>query len=575
MIWLKNLYFTLFISFISLRVTFFTIFIWLNNRIKCIFVEWSILNLRGTDISILIIIDPISIVFSRFVIFISRFIMLYRRDYIHGDINLNRFLLLISLFVASIIFLIFRPNLVRILLGWDGLGLTSYALVIYYQNSSSSRAGILTVLSNRVGDIAILIRISYMFLWGSYNYTIFNLKDGFRIIIMFVILAAFTKSAQIPFSAWLPAAMAAPTPVRALVHSSTLVTAGVYLIVRFRPVLTRSGFSRWIFVGGVLTIFISGIVANFEFDLKKIIALSTLRQLGVIITRVGLRLPSLAIFHLLSHALFKSMLFITAGIMIHASMGVQDLRKIGHMGYNRPIVSTLFLTANLALCGIPFLAGFYSKDLILERLYRGDHGYLIICIYIISIGFTVSYTIHLSILVFFKNVNRIPNRTFNEGPPLSRIRILGLFIGRVTGGACVGWLFLPSPSLTVLSFIIKNMTFLIITLGFLIGFCISKYKSIIKDIININRSKELASSIWFLTHLTSYSVPKELLIASGGIEKTLEKGWLEWVVVEGACRNVIIDSRNKSNSIHLMNIKSLILMFFLIISLLVVKLFTL
>jgi len=192
--------------------------------------------------------------------------------------------------------------------------------------------------------------------------------DKLFFVLIMVILASITKSAQIPFSAWLPAAMAAPTPVSALVHSSTLVTAGVYLIIRFNYLV---GLNLFIFYLGRLTIFMSGLGANFEIDLKKIIALSTLRQLGVIMIVLSLGYSELAFFHLLTHALFKSLLFLCAGVFIHGARDCQDIRFLGGVMSGMPISSLFFVCCSLSLCGFPFLSGFYSKDLILELFISG------------------------------------------------------------------------------------------------------------------------------------------------------------------------------------------------------------
>jgi len=187
--------------------------------------------------------------------------------------------------------------------------------------------------------------------------------EELSLILILVILASLTKRAQIPFSAWLPAAIAAPTPISALVHSSTLVTAGVYLIIRFNEML---GMRRVLYYISVGTIFMSGLGANFETDLKKIIALSTLRQLGVIIIALSLGLVELAYFHLLMHALFKSLLFLCAGVYIHGYGDKQDIRTLGGVMESSPLTSFYFIGCSLALCGFPFISGFYSKDLILE-----------------------------------------------------------------------------------------------------------------------------------------------------------------------------------------------------------------
>lgn len=225
-------------------------------------------------------------------------------------------------------------------------------------------------------------------------------------------MAAITKSAQIPFSAWLPAAIAAPTPVSALVHSSTLVTAGVYLLIRFREII---GVRIFLLVISVWTIFISGINANLEIDLKKIIALSTLRQLGVIIITISLGLIELAFFHLLSHALFKSLLFLCAGVFIHGIGDIQDIRDLGGVSMLVPVTSLYFLGCSLSLCGFPFLAGFYSKDIILENYFIINNiGYLFYITIIIRILLTGVYSTRLAYFLFFKPLGLKKRNNLNE-----------------------------------------------------------------------------------------------------------------------------------------------------------------
>ena len=332
--------------------------------------EWELLSLHSVSIVITFLFDWIRLLFISFVLMISGLVIFYSKEYIAEDKFIDRFILLILMFVISIILLILRPNLISILLGWDGLGLISYCLVIYFQNNKSYNAGILTALSNRIGDVALLIAIAWILNFGGWNYLFYVEFIKFNILIKivgrFIILAAITKSAQIPFSSWLPAAIAAPTPVSALVHSSTLVTAGVYLLIRFNYLLFNNLLGQFLLLIAGLTIFISGLGANFEFDLKKIIALSTLSQLGLIIIILSMGFYKLAFFHLLTHAIFKALLFICAGSIIHNILNSQDIRSIGGLCLNIPVTRSFFNIANLALCGIPFLAGFYSKDIILE-----------------------------------------------------------------------------------------------------------------------------------------------------------------------------------------------------------------
>jgi len=212
------------------------------------------------------------------------------------------------------------------------------------------------------------------------------------LIIGFIILASLTKRAQIPFSAWLPAAMAAPTPISALVHSSTLVTAGVYLIIRFREIL---GVNKYLFYLSVGTIFMSGLGANLEMDLKKIIALSTLRQLGVMMMSLSLGMVELAYFHLLMHALFKSLLFLCAGVFIHGGSDKQDIRSLGGVIESTPLTSFYFIGCSFALCGFPFMSGYYSKDIILELYFISELNIIIFLLTVLATIFTITYSFRL------------------------------------------------------------------------------------------------------------------------------------------------------------------------------------
>ena len=286
-------------------------------------------------------------------------------------------------------------------------------------------------------------------------------------------LAAITKRAQIPFSAWLPAAMAAPTPVSALVHSSTLVTAGVYLLIRFRPRLAGRSAQRVLLVLASLTIFIAGLGANFETDLKKIIALSTLRQLGVIITILSLGWADLAFFHLLAHALFKALLFIRAGSIIHRVGDYQDIRVIGRLVGYIPLRVMLINLANLALCGTPFLAGFYSKDLILEVAFINELNAACFWLLVVSTGLTVCYTFRLVFYRISGEYNLFSNCAVSDEDRTITYPMVALGIGAIGGGCWLSWLIFPSPSMICLSFGFKLLALLVSGLGGLVGYMLN------------------------------------------------------------------------------------------------------
>lgn len=240
---------------------------------------------------------------------------------------LLRFLLLVSLFVLSINLLIFRPSMITLIIGWDGLGVVSFLLVVYYSNRESYAAGIITVFSNRIGDIFFIIFIGFACCgldFEPYGIMIY-IKEEIFFLGICILLGRITKSAQLPFCAWLPAAIAAPTPVSTLVHSSTLVTAGVYIIIRF-GFLIRERMKMLLFFLSIITFYLAAISGVYEVDLKKVVALSTLRQVRMIIIALGIGIRRLALFHLLVHAFFKALMFICVGRVIACRGGVQDIR---------------------------------------------------------------------------------------------------------------------------------------------------------------------------------------------------------------------------------------------------------
>jgi len=496
------------------------------------FLEWEVVIINSLNIVITFLFDWISLIFMSLVLFISSLVIFYSKEYIREDKTINRFIIIVLIFVISIILLIISPNLIRILLGWDGLGLVSYCLVIYFQNEKSYNAGILTALSNRIGDVAFLLAIAWILNYGSWNYIYYIdlIKEDFciKIIGILVILAAITKRAQIPFSSWLPAAIAAPTPVSALVHSSTLVTAGVYLLIRFNSLLAGNNLGSFLLLISGLTIFMAGLGANFEFDLKKIIALSTLSQLGLIIRILSIGFPKLAFFHLLTHAMFKALLFICAGAIIHNIKNSQDIRFMGGLVYHIPITVACLNTANLALCGIPFLAGFYSKDLILETVLLGNLNIFSFFLYFFSTGLTVCYSFRLVFFSLTGEFNRNSLHPLNDEAYTIIGGILGLLILAVIGGSFLSWLIFPSVSIICLPTYYKNLTLFVCVVGALSGYFISNvslffnYKAISHYLMTF-----FSGSIWFIPIISTLGVIKFPLNLGFNVYKSFDQGWRE------------------------------------------------
>jgi NADH-ubiquinone oxidoreductase chain 5 len=482
-------------------------------------IEWSILPLVSPFI-ITLIFDPKGILFSCTVLLISANVIRFSSLYIKNDPFNNRFDALVFIFVLSINFLILFPHFIILLLGWDGLGIVSFILVVYYQNPKSLAAGLITAFTNRIGDVLLLLAIGLTLNQGHWN--IIRIWNRNYITTFIIIAAAITKRAQMPFSSWLPAAIAAPTPVSALVHSSTLVTAGVFLLTRFYPYLHKTHlFNEIILFIAVITIFIAGIRATTECDIKKIIALSTLRQLGIIITGLGLNLPLLTYFHIVTHALFKALLFICAGTYINSHRHSQDLRWIGNVTNQLPTATACTLIANMALCGFPFIAGFYSKDLILETSLFYSYNVLILTLIFISVGLTSFYRLRFIYAVIWRPINSSPYIRLTEPNTVSN-PIIYLSISSVIVGSIIIWYFpLIQNQVSFLTGLEKSAPIVFTSIGILIGWAISKSG------IPSNNLHFISCIIWFLVPLSTQFVIKPIIIISKKYLETVDQSWLE------------------------------------------------
>nr|APX39733.1 NADH dehydrogenase subunit 5 [Podagrica fuscicornis] len=495
-------------------------------------VEFVFFSINSSNIIYIILLDWMSLMFMSFVLFISSMVIYYSDDYMFNEKFKLRFLYLVLMFVLSMMFLILSPNLISILLGWDGLGLVSYCLVIYYQNLKSFSAGMLTALSNRIGDVALLMSIAWMMNFGSWSFIYYLdfLKDNFsmKVVLWMVIIAAMTKSAQIPFSSWLPAAMAAPTPVSSLVHSSTLVTAGVYLLIRFHNLFNKEMMLFLLFFSS-LTMFMAGLGANFEFDLKKIIALSTLSQLGLMMSILAIGSYELAYFHLLMHALFKALLFMCAGNIIHNFNNCQDIRYLGGLIKHLPLTCTYMNICNWSLCGLPFMSGFYSKDLVVEFMSMSYLNIYIYMIFYISIGLTVSYSVRLTYYSMMGEFNNISMNMIFEKSFIMMKSMSGLILFVIIGGSSFSWVMFSTPIFIILPLSMKIMTFFMILIGIWIGYEMAKFKFNYQNyFLTYLTFSVYSGSMWNLPNLSTLGINYYPIFLGDYYMKNIDQGWLEF-----------------------------------------------
>nr|YP_009391140.1 NADH dehydrogenase subunit 5 [Stenostomum sthenum]ARW59262.1 NADH dehydrogenase subunit 5 [Stenostomum sthenum] len=358
-------------------------------------------NFSMFEISFLV--DFLSIVFFNTLMIIVTSVFFFAKEYMKGETLMFRFLFFTLMFISSMIFFIFGSSIFTLLIGWDGLGVTSFFLVLFFQNSSSWAASMKTAMTNRLGDGFLIIVFASLLL--SNNVFIEKMFFIPTILLLFLILGSFTKSAQFPFSNWLPAAMAAPTPISSLVHSSTLVTAGVFLVIRFSSFFSSiASIKMMMLVSGLITMIFAGLIALMEKDLKKVVALSTLSHLGLMMTSCSLVGPLFGFFHLIMHAIFKALLFINMGYLIISSGHNQDSRLLS---LNSDYLTMSVMFSLFSMIGFYFFNGFLSKDLIIfTSLAFSNKNLLLLVFMFLGFCLTVSYSMRffLSLFSYFKNV---------------------------------------------------------------------------------------------------------------------------------------------------------------------------
>uniref|UniRef100_UPI0030FDFE41 NADH dehydrogenase subunit 5 n=1 Tax=Amblyomma breviscutatum TaxID=3134081 RepID=UPI0030FDFE41 len=480
--------------------------------------EYYLMSILNVDIKFYFMLDWMSSSFSFTVLLISGMVMFYSNSYMKEDKNKNSFCLVVLMFVLSMIFLILMPSMFMLILGWDGLGLVSYCLVIHYQSVNSYNSGMMTIISNRVGDVMIILSLIFFV-----NYGTFDLISTMKIELIcgiLILTAALTKSAQIPFSAWLPAAMAAPTPVSSLVHSSTLVTAGVYLLMRFNFLFKIEFFSLILMKISLLTMLMAGLNAFLENDMKKIIAFSTLSQLSMMMVAMSLSMTELAFFHLIMHAIFKSMLFLCAGLVIHSFQGVQDIRMLGNFFNVSPCVSSCMFISMLSLMGFPFLGGFYSKDLILEFFIFKLNNLILISIFYLGIALTFLYCSRVIYVLLLKSSFNLFLSKFHLDNYMI-YPILSLCFIMLISGSILNWLICPNFSMIFITAFSKCFTMFLMAMSIYFFFLLKKK-------MNFGKKMDFFSKIWNLSFLTSYI----FLIKSKNMSTIMMSDWT-WMELSG------------------------------------------